>query len=111
MFNVYSFIFSELCKSLYSTEDIVLEVNGGAAHKKRPRKERKKSLTASSSILYLYEHCLLLSHALEEKFMISSLQFSVSLDLMAYLKLVLGCITSLLLLNNDLLSLNSYRPT
>ncbi|XP_016449729.2 uncharacterized protein LOC107774642 isoform X3 [Nicotiana tabacum] len=40
---------AELCKSLYSTEDIVLEVNGGAAHKKRPRKERKKSLTASSN--------------------------------------------------------------
>ncbi|XP_009793329.1 uncharacterized protein LOC107819966 isoform X2 [Nicotiana tabacum] len=40
---------TELCKSLYSAEDIVLEVNGGATHKKRPRKERKKSLTASSN--------------------------------------------------------------
>ncbi|KAF3619733.1 putative ethylene-responsive transcription factor-like [Capsicum annuum] len=40
---------SELCKSLNSAEEIVLEVNDGIVHKKRPRKERKKSLTAYSN--------------------------------------------------------------
>ncbi|KAH0728188.1 hypothetical protein KY284_004053 [Solanum tuberosum] len=40
---------SELCKSLNSAEEIALEVNDGTVHKKRPRKERKKSLTAYSN--------------------------------------------------------------
>ncbi|XP_055818245.1 uncharacterized protein LOC129887248 isoform X2 [Solanum dulcamara] len=40
---------SELCKSLISAEENVLEVNDGTVHKKRPRKERKKSLTAYSN--------------------------------------------------------------
>lgn len=65
---------SELCKSLISAEEIALEVNDGTVHKKRPRKERKKSLTAYTSILSLNEHCFWLSYALEEKFMSSSLQ-------------------------------------
>ncbi|XP_059280605.1 uncharacterized protein LOC132034316 isoform X1 [Lycium ferocissimum] len=40
---------AELCKSLDSAEETVLEVNDGTVHKKRPRKERKKSLTANSN--------------------------------------------------------------
>ncbi|MCE0481784.1 hypothetical protein HAX54_039829 [Datura stramonium] len=40
---------AELCKSLNSAEEIVLEVNDGTLPKKRPRKERKKSLTAYSN--------------------------------------------------------------
>ncbi|KAK9288970.1 hypothetical protein L1049_017441 [Liquidambar formosana] len=37
---------AELCRSLSSTEEAVLEVDGGTGHKKPPRKERKKLLSA-----------------------------------------------------------------
>ncbi|KAK6930102.1 hypothetical protein RJ641_004196, partial [Dillenia turbinata] len=36
-------VHAELCKSLKSTEEIASELDGGAGHKKPPRKERKKS--------------------------------------------------------------------
>ncbi|KAK4737773.1 hypothetical protein R3W88_001470 [Solanum pinnatisectum] len=41
---------SELCKSLNSGEEIALEVNDGTVHKKRPRKERKKSAYSNKPI-------------------------------------------------------------
>ncbi|XP_059632670.1 uncharacterized protein LOC132275239 isoform X2 [Cornus florida] len=37
---------AELCKSLNSGEEIISELDGGAGHKKPPRKERKKFSTA-----------------------------------------------------------------
>lgn len=37
---------AELCRSLNSTEESILELNGSAGNRKPPRKERKKLLTA-----------------------------------------------------------------
>lgn len=43
--------FSELCRSLNCTEEVILELNGSTGNRKPPRKERKKLLTAYASIL------------------------------------------------------------
>ncbi|KAK4855401.1 hypothetical protein QYF36_006935 [Acer negundo] len=37
---------AELCRSLITTEESILDVHGGTGHRKPPRKERKKLLTA-----------------------------------------------------------------
>lgn len=37
---------AELCRSLIATEESILDVHGGTGHRKPPRKERKKLLTA-----------------------------------------------------------------
>lgn len=50
----FSFFPSELCKSLNPMD---LELEGGAGQKKPPRKERKKSLIANASILFLFWFC------------------------------------------------------
>ncbi|OMO53736.1 hypothetical protein CCACVL1_28398 [Corchorus capsularis] len=42
---------AELCKSLKTTVKTILEPDGSTGHRKPPRKERKKSLAAYSSIL------------------------------------------------------------
>ncbi|GMP76772.1 hypothetical protein CsSME_00033309 [Camellia sinensis var. sinensis] len=42
---------AELCKSLSPAEEIVAELDGGTGHKKPPRKERKKLLTAYATTL------------------------------------------------------------
>lgn len=44
---------AELCKSLSFAEEIVLEHDGGIGHKKPPRKERKKLLTAYANQVIL----------------------------------------------------------
>ncbi|KAK7857745.1 hypothetical protein CFP56_015921 [Quercus suber] len=45
-FFFFLFIFSELCRSLNCTEELILELNGSTGNRKPPRKERKKLLTA-----------------------------------------------------------------
>ena len=53
---VFFFPFApELCKSLNPTEELLLELDGGAGQKKPPRKERKKSLISYASILFLFQ--------------------------------------------------------
>ncbi|KAF9677946.1 hypothetical protein SADUNF_Sadunf08G0160800 [Salix dunnii] len=52
---------AELCRLLNSTEEMTLELDGAIGCRKPPRKERKKLLTASSSILY--SSFLLLAHS------------------------------------------------
>ena len=51
LFYFFFFIFSELCRSLNCTEEVILELNGSTGNRKPPRKERKKLLTAYASIL------------------------------------------------------------
>lgn len=42
----------ERCRSMTASEDTVAELDGGANHKKPPRKARKKLLNAQDSILH-----------------------------------------------------------
>lgn len=45
--------FSELCRSLDTEEEAILDNDGSTGHRKPPRKERKKLLSSYNSIFFL----------------------------------------------------------
>lgn len=47
---------TERCRSLNTSDDTVIELDGGAGHRKPPRKARKKLLPSQDSILLLIEN-------------------------------------------------------